>query len=109
MTKNLSKAIMNKSKAKEKYLNWPSRENFVSYKELKVNVILCNSLTKKAKRDFFQEAAKGGIMTNKKFWRTVKPFLTNNGCTSNHFTSIKNENNLISNEQELWNYLMNII
>ena len=45
----------------------------------------CNSLTKKAKRDFFKKATKDGIMTNKKFWLTVKPFLTNNGCISNDF------------------------
>ena len=31
MTKDLSKAKMNKSKAKSKYLNWPSMENFISY------------------------------------------------------------------------------
>ena len=55
MTKDLSKAIMNKSKAKNKYLNWPSRENFISDKR---NKNKCNSLTKKAKRDFFKEAIK---------------------------------------------------
>ena len=71
MTKDLSKAIMNKSKAKNKYLNWSSRENFISYKRTKNK---CNSLTKKAKRDFSKEATRDGIMTNKKLWRTVKPF-----------------------------------
>ena len=45
--------------------------------------------------------AKDGIMTNKKVWRTVKPFLTNNGCISNDFIGIENEGNLICNEQEL--------
>ena len=49
MTKDLSKAIMNKSKAKNKYLNWSSMENFISYKRTKNK---CNSLTKKAERDF---------------------------------------------------------
>ena len=63
MTKDLSKVIMSKSKAKNKYLNWPSRENFISYKRTKNK---CNSLTDKAKRDFFQEATKDGIMTNQK-------------------------------------------
>ena len=47
ITKDLSKAIVNKSKAKRKYLNWPSRENFISYKRTKNK---CNSMTKKAKR-----------------------------------------------------------
>ena len=58
-------------------------------------------MTKKAKRDFFKEATKDGIMTSKKFWHTVKPFLTNNGCISNDFIGIENDDNLICNEQEL--------
>ena len=98
MTNGLSKAIMSKSKAKNKYLNWPSRENFISYKGTKNK---CNSLTKEAKRDFFKEATKDGIMTSKKFSCTVKPFLINNGCISNDFIGIENEGNLICNEQEL--------
>ena len=87
---------MNQSKAKNKYLNWPSRENFISYKRTKNK---CNSLTKKAKRDFFKEATKDGIMTSKKFWHTVKPFLTNNGCISNDFIGIENEGNPMCNKQ----------
>ena len=58
-------------------------------------------MTKKAKRDFLKKATKDGIMTNKKFWRTAKPILTNNGCISNDFIRIENEGNLICNEQEL--------
>ena len=38
MTKDLNKAIMNKSKAKNKYLR--ARANFVSYKRIKKSVIL---------------------------------------------------------------------
>ena len=51
MRKDLSKAIMNKSKGKNKYLNWASSENFISYKRTKNK---CNSLTKKAKGDFIR-------------------------------------------------------
>ena len=98
MTKDLNKAIMNKSKAKNKYLNWPSRENFISYKRTKYKY---NSLTKKAKIDFFKKAIKYGIMASKNFWHTVKLFLTNNGCISHDFIGIENEGNLICNEQEL--------
>ena len=32
MTKDLSKAIMNKSKTRNKYLKWPSRENLLAMK-----------------------------------------------------------------------------
>ena len=55
----------------------------------------------KSKKSFFKEATKDGIMTNKKFWRTVKPFLTNNGRIYNDFICIEIEGNLICNEQEL--------
>ena len=98
MTKDLTKAIMKKSKAKKKYLNWPSREKLISYKRTKNK---CNSLTKKAKINFFNEATKNGIMTSKNFWRTIKPFLTNNGCIPNDFLGKENIVNLIINEQEL--------
>ena len=40
-------------------------------------------------------------MTNKKFWGTVKPFLTNKGCISDDFISIEKDGELISNEKEL--------
>ena len=40
MTKELSKAIMEKSKARNKYLKWPSQENNLSKKKKKTNVIL---------------------------------------------------------------------
>ena len=39
MTKKLSKAIINKSRQRNKYLKWPSRENFLAYKKAKINVI----------------------------------------------------------------------
>ena len=40
-------------------------------------------------------------MTSKKFWRTVKPFLTNNGCISTDFIGIENEGKLICSEHEI--------
>ena len=98
MTKVLSKAIMEKSKSRNNYLKWPSRGNYVSYKKSKNR---CNSLTKKAKKIFFKEATKDGIMSNKKFWSTVKPFLTNKDCISNDFISAEKDDDLISNEKEL--------
>ena len=57
MTRELSKAIMTKSKVKHSYVKWPSRENFVAYKKAKNK---CNSLTRKPKRKFFKEATESG-------------------------------------------------
>ena len=43
MNKELSKVIMNKSRIKNKYLKWPSRENYLAYKKMKKK---CNNLVK---------------------------------------------------------------
>ena len=98
MTKELSKAIMEKSKARNNYLKWPSLENYLSHKKTKSK---CNTLTRKAKKNFFWEATKDGIIPNKRFWSTVKLFLTNKGCISNDFISIEKNGELISNEKGL--------
>ena len=79
----------------------------------KKNYKRTNSLIKKAKINFFKEATKGGIMSSKTFWRTVKPFLFNNGCTTKYFINIENDGNLTNNEQELVelfnNHFINIV
>ena len=51
MTKEFSKAIMNKSKIRNKYQKWPSRENFLALKEAKK---FCNKLTKSVKKAYFR-------------------------------------------------------
>ena len=93
MTKDLNKAIMNKVKAKNKFLNWPSSENLFHIKELKINVILWPKKQKEISSKRPQKM---------EFGRTVKPFLMNNGRISNDFIGIENEGNPICNEQELW-------
>ena len=40
-------------------------------------------------------------MSNKKFWSTVKPFLTNKEGISNDFISVEKDGDLISNEKEI--------
>ena len=98
MTKELSKAIMNKSKAKNKYLKWPSRENFLHLKKVKNK---CNSICKNSKRQYFRNVTKEGIMCNKKFWSTVKPFLTNKGVFTEPQISINVNNEIINDEKNL--------
>ena len=98
MTRELSKAIMDKSKAKNKYVKWPSRENYLLFKNVKNK---CTSINKKAKKDYFKNATKDGIMTNKKFWNVLKPFLTNKGSFSEDQLSIEINNHLVTDEKTL--------
>ena len=80
MNKKLSKAIMNKSRIKNKYLKWPSRENLLDYKKIKNK---CNNLLKQSKKKYFQENASEGSASSKSFWNTVKPFISNKGTLAN--------------------------
>ena len=77
---------MNRSRFKNRYLKWPSREKFLAYKKVKN---LCNSLNKKAKKPYFEKAAENGIMGSKTFWSTVKPFLSSKGLINNKDISVE--------------------
>ena len=74
MTRDLSKAIIIKSKANSMYVKCPSTENYLTFKKAKNK---CTSIYKKANKDYFEEATKYGVIANKNFWKKLKPFLTN--------------------------------
>ena len=62
MNKNLSKVIMTKSRIRNKYLKWLSRENFLAFKSIKNK---CNNLLKKSKKKYFLENANEGSVSSK--------------------------------------------
>ena len=64
MRKELSKAIMNKSKIRNKCQKWQFRENFLSLKETKT---FCNKLTKSIKKAYFRKVTGKGFVNNKAF------------------------------------------
>ena len=98
MTKELRKAIMDRSRFKNKYFKWPSCENVLVYKKAK-NIF--NSLNKKAKKDYFKKATADGVMSKRKFWNTVKLFLTSKGFLHNDNISIDINGNIVEDEQKL--------
>ena len=55
MTKDLSKAIMIMSKAKNQWVKCPSRENYLTFKKAKNK---CTSINRKAKKRLFQRSYK---------------------------------------------------
>ena len=55
MTQELSKAIIMKQKAKNKYVKWSLRENFLAFKKLKNK---CTSVTKGLKKIFSRRLQK---------------------------------------------------
>ena len=73
MTKELRKGVMYKSKTRNKYIKWLSRENILV---IKIAKYYCNNLTKTTKKNFFQRVTENGFVNNNKFRNTVKPFKT---------------------------------
>ena len=105
MTKELRRAIMDRSRLKNKYLKWPSHENVLAYKKAKN---ICNLLNKKATKDFFKKARSDGVISNTNFWSTVKPFLTSKGFLHYDNFSIDIKGNVVEDGQKLTKVISNI-
>ena len=91
MNKELSKVIMNKSRMRNIYLEWTSRENVLAYKKVKNK---CNTVTRKTQKRYFEYAAKNrNFTTSKTFWNTVRPFITNKDTISDENVKTNAEEN----------------
>ena len=55
----------------------------------------------KAKKGYFNKATADEVMSKRKFWNTVKPFLTSKGFLHNDNTSIDINGNIVEDEQNL--------
>ena len=104
MTKRLRKAIMNKSRCKYKCLKIPSRENFLANKSMKNK---CNSFCKKAKTQYFKKCTSKNSSNNNRFWKLVKPLLTNKSSLFSDSIIIKDKDRFIDDEKELVEVLNN--
>ena len=72
MNKVLSKAIMQRTKLRNKFLKDPSAANKFSYNKQRN---WCVSLLRKEKEKYFANLNEKDITDNNKFWQTIKPFL----------------------------------
>ena len=80
MTKELCKAIWNKSRLRKKIVTYQLKKikNYTWIKEIRVS-----QSTEKSIRNYFHKIAKGNIVQNSNFWKIIKPFLTNKGHLEN--------------------------
>ena len=72
MTKALRKAIMHRSKLKNIFHKTRAKEDWKNYKKQEN---FCVNLLRNAKKDYFQKLNINDLTDNKKFWKTIKPFL----------------------------------
>ena len=83
MTKELSKAIITRSRMKNKCNKWPSREKFLDLKQIKSKR---TNLTKTAKKQYFAKSTENQPLTNKSFWNSISPFLTSKNVRNDETT-----------------------
>ena len=73
MTRPLTKAIMNRSRFKNRFLKHPNKENELRYKKRRN---YCVKLLKKEKKAYFSSLNINSISNSKMFWKTIKPFFS---------------------------------
>ena len=109
MTKQHRKAIMKRSALENKYYKSKSLEDKQAYKKQRN---YCNRLYKREKRNYFNNLNLKEITDNKKFWKTVKPFLSNKGDFHKQITLIEG-GQIISEDievaEKLSNYFENAV
>ena len=96
MTKELRKAIMNRSKLRKilKNRSEESRRRFNRQRNF------CVSLLRKTKRRFFGKLNHKVVSDNRKFWKTVGPVFSEKAFHKESFI-LNNNNKIISNNEEL--------
>ena len=73
MTKALSKSIMERTRLRNTFLKNPIVAKQLAYTKQRN---FCVSLLRKVKREYFANLNEKNITDNRKFWQTVKPFLS---------------------------------
>ena len=88
MNKNLSKAIMLRTKLRNKFLKNRSNENKTNYVKQRNH---CVSLLRKTKREYYSNLDEKNICDNKTFWKIVKPMLSKKIKSNERITLIEND------------------
>ena len=90
MNKELRKAIYTRSRLRNRYFKNPPKRMKRPMKE-----------GRKSITQHFSKITSKGIMTNKQFWKTMKPFLTNKGCLENNDIILLDGEEMITNDRIL--------
>ena len=94
ITKTFSKAIMQGTRFRNKFLKNPTDQNKLIYNKQRNNCEKKNSAKLNEK----------GISNKRKFWHTVKPFLSDKAKSNEAIILVSNENTA-SNEKEVANFI----
>ena len=99
MNKELKKAVMVRSKLRNKFLKSRSEEDRKVYNKQRN---MCVKLLKKTKRIYFSHLYTKRVIDNKKFWKTVKSSFSYKTNNFESITLIENHS-IVSNDNEVAN------
>ena len=97
MNKILTKAIMNRSRLRNKFVRYPSHANEYNYKKYRN---YCTNLFRKEKKKFYNNIDISSITDNKLFWKTVKPFFSEKHFGKKKVILVEGDH-IISNDKEV--------
>ena len=98
VSKELRKAIYTRSRFRNRFLKNPDEINSKLYKQQRNK---CVSIRRKSIQHYFSNITSNGIITNKNFWKAIKPFLTNKGCLEKSDIMLRDDEKMITDEKKL--------
>ena len=110
MNKELSKAIMSRSRLRNKFNKNKTPENWEKYR---IQRNKCTSINKKAKKDFFKNEMKNANPQQARFWQILKPYITDKGHHNNEDYMLEEKGEIIKDKHKISNifneYYINIV
>ena len=104
MSKTLRKAIMLRTRLKDRSVKTRNEADFHRYRQQRNLVVKQN---KRAKREYYGNLDMNSMKDNKSFWKKLKP-LFSNSMVNEKIVLIENEK-IIRDDKEISQYLMNIL
>ena len=98
MTKTIRKAIMKRSELASKYHKTKNTKDYNNYKKQRN---FCSKLYKKKRRKFYNNLNIKDITDNKKFWKTLKPLVSDKGTCGSSKINLVVDNENLSNDKEI--------
>ena len=88
MNKVLSKAVMTRSRLKNRLNNNPSNENKIIYKKFRN---YCTNLFRREKKNYYNNLDINLIADNKTFWSTIKPLFSEKKFHGSKIVLVEND------------------
>ena len=97
INRTLCNAFMLRTRLKNRYNKNRTADDWDAFRRQRD---FCVKLSRKVKRDFYNQLDISEVTDNKKFWKTVKPFISDKSSSKSRITLIE-EGKIMSNDSEV--------